>query len=332
MTRQPLHIRAGRRSRGRRGVALLLVLVALVLGLTAATIAAQVAVTASLTKRLDRAQEIADDAASSTLPRIERWLVGEAGQAVAPIETTVPAIGVIDETVSVDAATSMHVRVTAYDQRGMVPWTQVRSLGSLASLLPSDVRGSVAAVALTQETVPGLDLVSAVDEHGQASRPVWPGHAPVTDPHAIRHYGDPASDGGSVAGSNDDDGQPALGGLVATHCPGRPAINVNTAPRELVQAIERLTQRSVWSVVEERRAAGKPAAIGGITGGVRDMDGMHGATSGPDDDSMPTFVASSDVWSFRVDVTYAGVRSSWWVTYARSDRGWILRQRLRVLA
>jgi hypothetical protein len=303
---------------------MLLVLVALVLGLTAATIAAQVAVTATLTRKLDRAQEVADDAANGTLARIERWLATESDRAVAPVTATAPAIGVIDETVPVEAGTSMTVRITAYDQCGMVPWAEVGSLGRLATALPSDVREAIAGAG-QGETVPGLDLI-AIPSAGEGegpSRPVWPQHAAITSPNAIRHYGEAAEASPMLDASEETEGPESIGSLVATHCSGRPAINVNTAPRELIGFVENLTQRSVWQVVEERRAAGKPASIAGIT---------SSAGGAQDDEGMPTFVSTSDTWSFRVDVTYGSVRSSWWLTYTRSDRGWLLRQRLRVLA
>lgn len=324
----PRSIRIVRSTRRPRGVALLLVLVALVLGLTAATIAAQVAVTATLTKKLDRAQEVADDAANGSLARIERWLTTESDRAVAPVMATAPAIGVVDETVPVEAGTSMTVRITAYDQRGMVPWAEVGSLGRLATALPGDVREAIAGAGLQNETVPGLDLLSVANDPVGGSRPVWPQHVAVTDPLAIRHYGESAENGvgferAREAANDNAESEIAIGSLVATHCSGRPAINVNTAPRELIGFIENLSQRSVWQVVEERRAAGKPASVAGIG---------PSAGGNQDDDGMPTFVSTSDTWSFRVDVTYGSVKSSWWLTYTRSDRGWLLRQRLRVLA
>jgi hypothetical protein len=301
---------------------MLLVLVALVLGLTAATIAAQVAVTATLTRKLDRAQEVADDAANGTLARIERWLTTESDRAVAPVTATGPAIGVVDETVPVEAGTSMTVRITAYDQRGMVPWAEVGSLGRLATAIPSDVRETIAGAG-QGETVPGLDLLEIPRAGEGPSRPVWPEHASVTSPNAIRHYGQADETPPMLDASEETEGPESIGSLVATHCSGRPAINVNTAPRELIGFVEGLTQRSVWEIVEERRAAGKPASVAGIG---------PSAGGNQDDDGMPTFVSTSDTWSFRVDVTYGSVRSSWWLTYTRSDRGWLLRQRLRVLA
>ena len=46
---------------------------------------------------------------------------------------------------------------------------------------------------------------------------------------------------------------------------------------------------------------------------------------------LPRFVASSDVWSFAVEVRCEGARSAWWVTYGRASGGWRVLQRVRVV-
>lgn len=312
----------------RRGIALLLVLVAVVLGLTAATIAAQVAVTATVTRRLDRNLLEADDVAASLAPRIERWLVAESQRAVVPPDGEMPAIGVADETVDLGDGKGMRVRVTAFDQHGMVPWGEALAGGPMSGLLSP---GAIEAVRLAPRTAadapvpPGLDLLD-----GSGPRAVWPAHAPLQAGSVTRRFGGVAGMSQSSDTDASDDGslaRHAIGTLVATHVPGqRTAINVNTAPRELVAMAEALTGRSVWSVVEEARRQGKPASVGAFSNvGSPDL-----ASSDAEAASLPTFIASSDVWSFRVDVTIDRAQSSWWLTYARSDRGWNLRQRLRI--
>lgn len=326
------------RRTARRGIALLLVLVAVVLGLTAASIAAQVAVTAGVTRRLDVASREADDIASSLAPRIERWLVSESARAVAPIDAVVPAIAIADERVEFAPKRPMRVRVTAYDQYGMVPWDEALSGGPMTGAIPG---GAVEAVRAAPRgsnespIQPGLDLLGGTDARG-----VWPGHVLMRDatgPKRFARDGSPSrTEDIAEDGMDELSGRRALGALLATHASrnGRPSINVNTAPRSLIALAESLTGRSVWSVVEDARSRGKPAPVGSLVAPPSDASPSSGAAvpsgSPSDADRLPTFVASSDVWSFRVDVTVDRARSSWWLTYVRGDRGWTLRQRLRI--
>ena len=312
----------------RRGIALLFVLVAVVLGLTAATIAAQVAVTASVTRRLDRNVREGDDVAASLAPRIERWLVAESQRAVVPPDGEMPAIGVADETVDLGDGRAMRVRVTAFDQHGMIPWGEALAGGPMSGHLSP---GTIEAIWLAPRTAgdapvpPGLDLLD-----GPGSRTVWPPHAPLQAGSVTRRFSGVAGMSDSEDTSSADDGsraRHAIGTLVATHVPGqRTAININTAPREFVAMAEALTGRSVWSVVEEARRQGKPASVGAFA----DVGSPDLSSSDAEAASRPTFIASSDVWSFRVDVNIDRARSAWWLTYMRSDRGWSLRQRLRI--
>lgn len=312
----------------RRGIALLFVLVAIVLGLTAATIAAQVAVTATVTRRLDRNLLETDDVAASLAPRIERWLVAESQRAVVPPDGEMPAIGIADETVDLGDGKEMGVRVTAFDQHGMVPWGEVLTGGPMSGHLSP---GTVEAIRLAPRTAgdasvpPGLDLLE-----GSGSRAVWPAHATLESGSVTRRFSGVVGMPDSSGTDSFDDGslaRHAIGTLVATHVPGqRAAINVNTAPRELIAMAEALTGRSVWSVVEEARRQGKPASVGAFAS----VGSTYLGSPDAEADSLPTFIASSDVWSFRVDVTIDRARSAWWLTYMRSDRGWTLRQRLRI--
>lgn len=323
--------------RAPRGIALLLVLGAVALGLTAATIAAQVAVTAGVTRRLDLALREADDVAASLAPRIERWLVAESQRAVVPVDSALPAIAIADERVDLGPGRSMRIRVTAFDQHGMVPWGEVVSGGPMAAYLPPGAAEAVREAprgTADSPIPPGLDLLDGVG--GSA---VWPAHVAMRGSTGPRRFGregpgdtdDGAGDevGGSGPGAAD---RPALGSLVATHLTGgvRPSVNVNTAPRELVSLAESLTGRSVWTVVEEARAQGRPAAVGSLVPAASDAAAPAAPTTPSQAERTPTFVASSDLWSFRVDVAVGRARSSWWLTYARSDRGWLLRQRLRI--
>jgi hypothetical protein len=310
-------------------VGLLLVLAGLVLGVTAATIAAQVALTAHRVGRLDRAQVVVDDVAASTERRIERWLVERSASAVAPVDAAIPAIGLVDETIRLDEGRMLLVRVTAFDQRGMLPWDAAIRSDPIASLLSERVREAVRAAHTAGDVPLGLDLFPLPTEAMDVL--VWPSHASVLPADAPRSFGAPRVDASEGSGRIDrgagDAGADSIGSQIGTHCRGRAAINVNTAPRPLIALAEQLLQRSVWDKVALARAEGRAVTdIGAASTVPVDL-----ARSGGEDESTPTLIVGSDVWSFRIDATLDAARSAWWVTYTRSDRGWVLAQRLRVL-
>lgn len=296
----------------RRGMALLLVLAAVVVGLSAATIAAQAATTAMVSQRVDRRQALVDDAALALGPALEAWLAQRSATVVLDPAANAPMVEVLRESCTLELdrePCTIDIAVLAFDQRGMVPWEDaVRRDGLAAALLPTvarrfsdDGRASVA---------PGLDLVAARSRSEASDIPVWP--------TVVR---------GSGEGATTSPG-PSVAAFVATHGRGVAVVNVNTAPEGVVRAAEAMLGRSVWEVVRAHRAIGKPAPVGAFS------FGESGRPSGIADASaarLPRFVASSDLWSFAVEVRCEGARSAWWITYDRSGAGWRVLQRVRVV-
>jgi len=296
----------------RRGMALLLVLAAVVVGLSAATIAAQAATTAMVSQRVDRRQALVDDAALALGPALEAWLAQRSATVVLDPAANAPMVEVLRESCALELdgePCAIDIAVLAFDQRGMVPWdSAVRGDGLAAALPPSvarrfsdDGRASAA---------PGLDLVAARPRSEAFDIPVWP--------TVVR---------GSSQG---EETPPGLGvaAFVATHGSGAAVINVHTAPEAVVRAAEAMLGRSVWEVVREHRALGKPAPVGAFA---FEDDGRVSEGAGASAARLPRFVASSDLWSFAVEVRCEGARSAWWVTYDRSGAGWRVLQRVRVV-
>ena len=296
----------------RRGMALLLVLAAVVVGLSAATIAAQAATTAMVSQRVDRRQAIVDDAALALGPALEAWLAQRSATVVLDPTANAPMVEVLRESCTLELdrePCTIDIAVLAFDQRGMVPWEDaVRGDGLAAALPPTvarrfsdDGRASVA---------PGLDLVAARSRSEAFDIPVWPT---------------------VVRGSSQGEETPlglGVAAFVATHGRGVAVVNVNTAPEGVVRAAEAMLGRSVWEVVREHRALGKPAPVGAFTfeDGGRPVEVGDASAA-----RLPRFVASSDVWSFAVEVRCEGARSAWWVTYGRASGGWRVLQRVRVV-
>ena len=296
----------------RRGMALLLVLAAVVVGLSAATIAAQAATTAMVSQRVDRRQALVDDAALALAPALEAWLAQRSGAVVLDPAANAPMVEVLRESCALELGgepCAIDIAVLAFDQRGMVPWEDAVRGDGLAAALPPTVAGRFSDDGRAS-VARGLDLVAARSRSEASDIPVWP--------TVVR---------GSSQG---DETPPGLGiaAFVATHDGGAAVINVHTAPEGVVRAAETILGRSVWEVVREHRALGKVAPVGAFAfeDDSRPVEGAGASAA-----RLPRFVASSDVWSFAIEVRCEGARSAWWVTYGRASGGWRLLQRVRVV-
>ncbi len=209
----------------RRGAALLLVLAVLVIAVTSATVLVSVA--AAHRARMESLQTTAsaDQLLRAIEPALQAWLA-DAESTVLPIDAMTPASPVLDDTWTLGEI-AYRIRVTAFDQCGMLPHNLAAS--------PSPLRRSVDPAALdaaqdlerTKQSAPGLDQIT------EAIVAVFPSHAPD---------------------------RLSVGALIATHPTG--SINVNTAPWPLVEATARaLGQSGSLGLIEEARLAGKPATF-----------------------------------------------------------------------
>jgi len=95
------------------------------------------------------------------------------------------------------------------------------------------------------------------------------------------------------------------GDLIATHVRLETAINVNTAPRPLLEAAARATGRDNVAGVMASRAKGRFVRLGALA----KRDGAE--------PSVIQLVGSSDVWSFRIDVRVGPVQKSRWCVYVK---------------
>lgn len=223
-----------------RAIALLLVLVLLVTGATAATIAARIGVTHALARDTRLHARLADDLRAACDGPILAWLQTEADGTVLPPDVRQPRVAVLDDAL-VLAGVPARVRITAWDQAGMVPASASAALGLLVATLPPDARRARDAL---RGAAPGLDALTA-----------------ARFPHP-------------------DDDRPAVGALLATHNPvpatnprqrtGAVTINVNTAPLDLVAAVFANAGLSGVERIRDARAAGDPAGLQSLSLGDQD--------------------------------------------------------------
>ncbi len=301
----------------RRGAALLIVLAALILTVTASVSLAHLASTTKMQRKFDRAARVADDLLRAAESPIIAWLESESAQVVLPPEVEAPRIGILYDTWS-DGKLPYKLDITAWDQCGMVPIQLARSASPLRLALPADVRRVLDQVKIKPSEPPGLDLFlgRVISTDGDIS--VFP-RTDSTEPLVFvdalnptgREDGDPQQ-----PSSKAQPVPPAVGAFVATHSEGR--INVNTAPPELLKQAFRGAGRGGFEFVLAARAEGRSVPLTDLP------------SSSSSNRTAPQIVGSSSAWSFRIDVQVGPLRRSWWAVYVKARSTWECVQRLAI--
>ncbi|MFG0259456.1 MAG: hypothetical protein ACF8LK_03805 [Phycisphaerales bacterium JB041] len=272
------------------GIALLLVLVALVLSVTAVAGLARVTATARMHHERDATTSLTRDLLHAAGAPILDWLERHAGRVVLPPEVSSPRFLVLDDRFQVRGK-PCRITITAFDQCGMVPFNQTE--GRLAAALPSAAARLRAQAGRGWDEHPGLDLLGAAGH----AHPVFP-----------------------EPGAPD---RTALGERLATHNPvrpGRPAtLNINTAPFELVAAVYAMHDLGGTDAVSDARAQGRVASPGAA---------RAPRTGGAGPRILP--VSMSTAWAFRIDCRAGQSLESWWCVYIDTGSSWERAQRLAI--
>jgi hypothetical protein len=275
------------------------VLAALVLSSLACAIAADSSSTLIATRRMDRATRLADELLLSLDAPIQEWLRTVAPSAVLPPEAEEPRFAVLHDALALGEFDAV-VTITAFDQCGMPPGGVAGSASQLAATLPPEVPPEVesllAEIERSDEDPFGLDAI-AIDKEQSGWR-VYP----VADESDPLYFGDaPHGPRPSAQGPR----EPALGSIIATHNdPSR--INVNTAPRKLLEAAMREAGCGGIEAILEARARGEATSFAS-------------RASARDTQQSITLVSRSDTWSFRIDIHIGPVTRSWWCVYQSSE-------------
>lgn len=285
----------------RRGVALLIVLAVLVITVPMVAAIAHHASLVRLESEIRSASHIADDLReaieSGFLPA---WLESESADVVLPPDVEVASVELVNESWStIDHR--CRVRITAFDQCGMVPIAMTNAGNPLRLALPTDVLRQLdhAPRAQSSQNRPGLDL--------------FDGAIPVGDP----------SLNSSMLGSWVATHQTPMDQKRGTRETGA-IININTAPVPLLKAAMRAAGRGGIEAIIGARARHEPASTG--------MSVMtRTSTHGESPASQITFTNASGAWAFRIDIEVEQVNQSWWCVYERTSNGWECTQRLAIL-
>ncbi|MEM9373747.1 MAG: hypothetical protein AAGA55_08900 [Planctomycetota bacterium] len=251
----------------RRGAAMILVLGASVVLLTAAAVVARSRVTEEMHSNSGRALTLALNIAEAADDPILAWLRHESGDVVLPANNPAPSTSIMRSNLQI-ADCSVSVTVTAWDQHGMVPRDS-----TLADSLSSPIPNPEVSVSWLDEDDPGLDL-------GRANAGVFPS---LTQP------GRP---GGLIATHNPPPGvRKGRSARIAS-------INVHTAPIWLLDSLLSDTRGDELSRILAARRSGERADLSGIRSGAGEhirLIGTSPAWSFRTD--VRTKHASVSVWS-----------------------------------
>jgi len=305
----------------RFGVALLVVLAALVIAVTAAVTIASVASTARLAQSVDDRARLANELGRAAEAPIIDWLTNESAEVVlppapapAPEENTTswpePRVEVLHDQWTVNGQT-FELHITAWDQLGMVPINIANAGLPLRLAVPEHALQAVDDIELPEEQAAGLDLFVGREAIDVNVFPKAPNIEPVL-------FGD-GSDGGSMSNESNDGSVhqlAAIGAVLATHHASGQRINIHTAPIEVVEAAMREAGRGGLEAIIAARENGEQISLGSLPQLI------------DPNDQAPQLVTQSDTWAFRVDARVDLVRKSWWSIYRRHEDSWKCVQRL----
>jgi hypothetical protein len=300
----------------RRGVALLIVLVTVVLLVPAVAMLSGLVATQLQHTEVRDASVLADDLLEQADLVIDQWLSEASADVVLLDDVQSPCVAILNDRIEIAPDQIVSVRITAWDQRGMPSPSSLRSGSILRTAVPKPVLRVIDQIQVEADPSIGLDQFVATlgpmfDQSGPsriARRRAFPTHL-ESDPLVFRdesiavdslfHFPNEPS-----AVSLED---PPLGAYIATHNHTPHQINVNTAPLPLIEAALRMAGRGGLDVIQQARAQQKSVPLGDLP----EIDTAH--------QRAPALVSTSDTWSFRVDVSTSDITKSWWLVYQQSS-------------
>ncbi|MEQ8764771.1 MAG: type II secretion system protein GspK [Planctomycetota bacterium] len=286
----------------RRGAALLVVLATMTVTLGSVALVARLASTARVARQQINATWRGDELRQAAALAIESWLFEQSDGVVLDSAIQRPVVPVLFDQLKIrDQVWTL--RITAWDQCGMLPLELLRPGSPIRSALPEGVRAALDREQLPSQARAGLDLFASEEQL------VFP-EAPS---HPITRFGSLEREGGrTVPSTRRDSSGLRLGDLVATHNSSG-HINVRTAPAEVLETVFRgLGIGGLEPVLAARDNEESPQFSAPASGG----------------SSRLGLTQKSDAWSFRIDVAIDGLRRSWWVTYQRQGAQWKRVQQL----
>jgi len=304
------------RARRRRAVALLIVLACLVVVSAAAASLASAAFWSRQAHVALDADIAADALLIAAQGPIQRWLNERSAQVVLGPDALVPEVPVLHDLIPLPgtrAETTAELRITAFDQCGMVPLSLLATEPLLRAVIPDRALDALRERPPPAPGPPGLD---AWEFNG-----LWPAFPRAATPFPPAAFGPTRAAAAAVLGGSgrEPPGPPALGACLATHNPpprssSLPHLNVSTAPIPILEAAMRSEGLGGLDAIVQARAAGRRPTVSAERA----------------DESSISFAPFSTCWAFRIDARVGPVSKSWWAIYSRSAAGWALEQRLAI--
>lgn len=265
------------------GIALLLVLASLVmvtgvLGLLTLSVAQ-----AHRASQLVIDERRADDLLRSCESAVNEWLTKHAPRAAVDPESSEPKVEIASIEWTDSDGTECFVRAAAWDLLGMLP--------------PGTNSSSPLWLA--------VDPMLRDFERGDAGSLCEISSAPVSVYPLIDEYKLALGSQLSIYPRSDSRRTP--------NTPTTPTININTAPRPLLEAALHLAQRGDIASILAARADGRPAPAP-----PRIAD---------DGETFVELTGRSTLWAVRTDASVSGLRRSWWTVYESRRGGWEIIER-----
>jgi hypothetical protein len=300
----------------RRGTALLIVLVTVVLLVPAVAMLSGLASTRIQHYKLQHDGKFTDVLLEQAYLAIDLWLSNAADDVVLSDDAETPTVAILNDRILIDANRAVMIRVTAWDQCGMPSPSSLRSVSILRTAVPEPVLRAIDHIEFERSQPLGLDQfvaarASASNQavHSSMERvQAFPSHED-SDPLVFRDEDrGPESptriqhEHSSVACR-----EPRIGAYIATHNENPQKINLNTAPLPLIAAALRMAGRGGMEIIQQARAEQKAVPMGDLP--EIDAPQQH----------APALVSTSDTWAFRVDVSTPVITKSWWLVYQQSN-------------
>ncbi len=304
--------------RSTRGMAMLFVLAALVLSVTATALIAKSRTASRLASLADSRVSLCDELRIASEAPIRHWLQTASAGVVLQPDVGEPVVRVLNDRWDTGGQ-AWRLRISAWDQCGMVPIGSVLQDHPISSEIPDTDKNRVRASLLSAESqLFGLDQLA----EGNLSP------FPQTQWESVQTFGflketRPAGETPEVKAEAD-----AIGALLSTHSPGGSGrqgrtppiwLNVNTAPVPLLRRAFALAGMDGVDAIEQARAEGEQSPVN-----------LRASSRGGEKIASIRFVNASPVWAFRIDAEVGGVRRSWWEVWSLTSGTWEVVQRLAI--
>ncbi|MCH8825288.1 MAG: hypothetical protein IH984_17465 [Planctomycetes bacterium] len=299
----------------RRGAALLVVLAALILVMTSSVSLVNIASTNKIHRQLDQSAKQADDLLTASNDAILSWLSNEADQVVLPPDLLEPRVDVLHDAWTIND-TNYELRITAWDQCGMVPIELAQAGSPMRLALSRNVIAAIDKLKIKRNQQRGLDQFTFEYSGGEKLR-VYPLPSKSQPLGFIDPLDASDAEGGLSQLRYQDQYIPtAIGSVIATH--SNNTINLNTAPLKVIEQALRSAGRGGLEVVLAARNEGRAANLGELQ---------------VNQSSKPRTIRlanSSNAWSFRIDIRVDSLNRSWWAIYTKTKSTWECVQRLAI--